>query len=113
MIVGIYLLVGMFMEPVAAMLLLVPILLPAVKVVGIDLVHFGIVTVLALCVGLLTPPVGIILYVVARIAEVTVERLSVAILPFLAPIVLVLLAIIVWPELTLALPRLLFAWRLG
>lgn len=113
MIVGIYLLVGMFMEPVAAMLLLVPILLPAVKVVGIDLVQFGIVTVLALCVGLLTPPVGIILYIVARIAEVKVERLSIVVLPFLAPIVLVLLAIVVWPELTLGLPRLLFAWRLG
>jgi tripartite ATP-independent transporter DctM subunit len=113
LIVGLYLLVGLFMEPVAAMLLLVPILLPAIKIVGIDLVHFGIVTVLALCVGLLTPPVGIVLYIVARIADVKVEQLSVAVIPFIAPIVLVLLAIVIWPELTLGLPRLLMAWRLG
>jgi tripartite ATP-independent transporter DctM subunit len=113
LIVGVYLLVGLFMEPVAAMLLLVPILLPAVKIVGIDVTHFGVVTVLALCVGLLTPPVGIILYVVARIADVKVERLSIAVLPFLAPIVLVLLATVIWPDIALGLPRLLFAWRLG
>lgn len=113
LVTGVYFLVGLFMEPVAAMLLLVPILLPAVKIVGIDLVHFGIVTVLALCIGLLTPPVGIVLYIVARIADVTVERLSVAVLPFLAPIFLVLLAVILWPELALGLPRLLYAWQLG
>jgi tripartite ATP-independent transporter DctM subunit len=113
MIVAVYLLVGLFMEPVAAMLLLVPILLPAVKIVGIDLVHFGVVTVLALCVGLLTPPVGIVLYIVARIADVTVERLSIAVLPFLAPIVLVLLAIVIWPGLVLGLPRLLYTWSLS
>jgi tripartite ATP-independent transporter DctM subunit len=113
LIVGLYLLVGLFMEPIAAMLLLVPILLPAIKVLGIDLVHFGIVTVLALCIGLLTPPVGLVLYVVARIADLKVEALTMAVLPFLVPIVLVLFAIVIYPDLALGLPRLLFRWQLG
>ena len=106
-IVVLYLLVGLFMEPIAAMLLLVPILLPGVKLLGIDLVHFGIVTVLSLCIGLLTPPVGLILYTVARIANIRADVLAVAVLPFLLPIVLVLLAIVFVPDLALGLPRLL------
>jgi tripartite ATP-independent transporter DctM subunit len=107
LIVVLYLAVGLFMEPIAAMLLLVPILLPGVKLLGIDLVHFGIVTVLALCIGLLTPPVGLVLYTVARIADIRADVLAVAILPFLLPIVIVLLAVVVVPDLALGLPRLL------
>lgn len=106
-IVVLYLVVGLFLEPIAAMLLLVPILLPGVKLLGIDLVHFGIVTVLALCIGLLTPPVGLILYTVARIANIRADVLAVAVIPFLVPIVVVLLAIVVFPGLALGLPRLL------
>jgi len=106
-IVVLYLAVGLFLEPIAAMLLLVPILLPGVKLLGIDLVHFGIITVLALCIGLLTPPVGLLLYTVARIANIRADVLAVAVLPFLLPIVIVLLAIVVFPDLALGLPRLL------
>jgi tripartite ATP-independent transporter DctM subunit len=105
LIVGVYLLVGLFMEPIAAMLLLVPILLPGVKLLGIDLVHFGIITVLALCIGLLTPPVGLLLYTVARIADLRADLLAVAVLPFLLPLVVVLILIVIFPELSLALPR--------
>jgi tripartite ATP-independent transporter DctM subunit len=105
LIVGVYLLVGLFMEPIAAMLLLVPILLPGVKLLGIDLVHFGIITVLALCIGLLTPPVGLLLYTVARIADLRADVLAVAVLPFLLPLVVVLILIVIFPELSLALPR--------
>ncbi len=108
-IVALYLAVGLFMEPVAAMLLLVPILLPGVKLLGIDLVHFGVVTVLALCIGLLTPPVGLVLYTVARIANMRADVLAVALLPFLLPLVSVLLAIVVFPDLALGLPKLLAA----
>lgn len=107
LIVLLYLAVGLFMEPIAAMLLLVPILLPGVKLLGIDLVHFGIVTVLALCIGLLTPPVGLVLYTVARIADIRADTLAFAVLPFLLPIVAVLLAIVAMPDLALGLPRLL------
>ncbi len=105
LIVGVYLLVGLFMEPIAAMLLLVPILLPGVKLLGIDLVHFGIITVLALCIGLLTPPVGLLLYTVARIADLRADLLAVAVLPFLLPLIVVLILIVIFPELSLALPR--------
>jgi tripartite ATP-independent transporter DctM subunit len=105
LIVGVYLLVGLFMEPIAAMLLLVPILLPGVKLLGIDLVHFGIITVLALCIGLLTPPVGLLLYTVARIADLRADVLAVAVLPFLLPLVVVLILVVIFPELSLALPR--------
>jgi tripartite ATP-independent transporter DctM subunit len=105
LIVGLYLLVGLFMEPIAAMLLLVPILLPGVKLLGIDLVHFGIITVLALCIGLLTPPVGLVLYTVARIADLRADVLAVAVLPFLLPLVVVLILVVIFPELSLALPR--------
>ncbi|MEO7241685.1 MAG: TRAP transporter large permease [Variovorax sp.] len=108
-IVALYLAVGLFMEPIAAMLLLVPILLPGVKLLGIDLVHFGVVTVLSLCIGLLTPPVGLVLYTVARIADVRVDELAVAIVPFLLPLLIVLLAVVCIPDLALGLPKLLAA----
>ena len=112
-IAGLYLVVGLFMEPIAALLLLVPILLPAVKILGIDLVHFGVITVLSLCLGLLTPPVGLVLYAVAGVADLRVHRLMVAVLPFLAPLVLVLVLIIAVPDLVLFLPKYLYALRLG
>lgn len=109
LIVALYVAVGLFMEPVAAMLLLVPILLPGVKLLGIDLVHFGVITVLSLCIGLLTPPVGLVLYTVARISDVRADELSIAVLPFLLPLVLVLLAVVVMPDLALGLPKMLAA----
>ncbi len=110
-ITALYLIVGLFMEPVAALILLVPILLPAVKILQIDLVHFGVITVLALCLGLLTPPVGLVLYAIARIADLQVDEMIKGVLPFLIPLFLVLLAIVVFPDLTLFLPRLLYRLR--
>jgi len=106
-ITGLYLLVGLVMEPVPAMVLLVPMLLPAVRVLQIDVVHFGVVTVLALVVGLIHPPVGLVMYAMARVAEVRVDRLAVALLPFLIPVLIVLLLCAVFPSLVLFLPRLL------
>lgn len=109
LITGLYMLAGLFMEPVAAMILLVPILLPAVKLLQINLIHFGLVTVLALVLGLLTPPVALVLYAVARIAEISVEEMARALLPFLIPLVLVLLITVLFPGLVLFLPNLLGA----
>jgi TRAP-type C4-dicarboxylate transport system permease large subunit len=110
-ITALYLIVGLFMEPIAALILLVPILLPAVKILQIDLVHFGVITVLALCLGLLTPPVGLVLYAIARIADLQVDEMIKGVLPFLIPLFLVLLAIVIFPDLTLFLPRLLSRLR--
>jgi len=101
------LILGCFMEGLAVTIMAIPVLLPILDHAGIDLVHFGIVTVLSLCIGLLTPPVGLILYTVARIANIRADVLAVAVLPFLLPIVLVLLAIVFVPDLALGLPRLL------
>ena len=108
-VTGICLVVGLFMEPVPALVLLVPILLPAVKVLQIDLLHFGIVMVLGVTIGLLTPPVGLILFIVAQIAEIRVDQMIRAIIPFLVPLIAVLVLLAIFPWLSLALPSFLYS----
>ena len=100
--------VGCFMEALAALIILIPVFMPVIKAVGIDPVHFGVVVVLNLMIGTLTPPVGIVLFVVARVAQVPFEEVTRATLPFLVPLVAVLLLITVFPELVLFLPRVIF-----
>jgi TRAP-type C4-dicarboxylate transport system permease large subunit len=94
------------MEALAAMIILVPVFLPVIQSVGIDPVHFGLVMVLNLMVGTLTPPVGIVLFVVARVAKLPFEVVTRATAPFLVPLIAVLILITVFPELVLWLPRL-------
>jgi tripartite ATP-independent transporter DctM subunit len=100
------LIVGCFMEALAAMIILVPVFLPVIQNVGIDPVHFGLVMVLNLMIGTLTPPVGIVLFVVARVAKLPFEVVTRATAPFLVPLIAVLVLITVFPELVLWLPRL-------
>jgi TRAP-type C4-dicarboxylate transport system permease large subunit len=96
--------VGCFLEPTAAITILVPILLPIVQKLGIDPVHFGLVMVLNLMIGLLHPPMGLVLFVLARVAKLSVERTTMAILPWLVPL-LVSLAIVTYiPAISLWLP---------
>jgi TRAP-type C4-dicarboxylate transport system permease large subunit len=96
--------VGCFLEPTAAITILVPILLPIVRQLGIDPVHFGLVMVLNLMIGLLHPPMGLVLFVLARVAKLSVERTTMAILPWLVPL-LVSLAIVTYiPSISLWLP---------
>jgi len=101
------LVVGCFMEAIAAMLILLPVLIPVVELVGVDLVHFGLVMVFNLCLGLLTPPVGILLYICANFAGVKLEDEIREVMPFLAMGLLVLLLITIFPELVLWFPRLI------
>jgi tripartite ATP-independent transporter DctM subunit len=101
------LVVGCFMEALAAMLILIPILAPAAASYGIDPVQFGIIVVLNLIIGTITPPMGIVLFVVTRIAGITFETMARTILPWLVPLLVVLLAITVYPPLTLWLPQLM------
>jgi len=101
------LVVGCFMEGIAAMLILIPILVPVAMKLGIDPVHFGLVFVLNLMIGTVTPPVGVVLYVVSNIARISFERMSRAIVPFLIPLLVVLAAITLWPPLTTWLPSVL------
>jgi TRAP-type C4-dicarboxylate transport system permease large subunit len=98
--------VGCFLEPTAAITILVPILVPICQQLGIDLVHFGLVMVLNLMIGLLHPPLGMVLFVLARIAKLSIERTTMAIIPWLLPLLGSLIAITMIPELTLWLPRL-------
>lgn len=97
--------VGCFIDTIAAITILVPILLPIVLKLGIDPVHFGLIMVLNLMIGLLHPPLGMVLFVLARVAKLSVERTTMAILPWLVPLMLALLAITYIPEITLWLPR--------
>jgi tripartite ATP-independent transporter DctM subunit len=101
------LVVGCFLETIAAISILVPVLMPILLKVGIDPIHFGVVMTLNLMIGLLHPPLGMVLFVLARIANLSVERTTMAILPWLIPLVMSLIAITMIPELTLWLPRVL------
>jgi tripartite ATP-independent transporter DctM subunit len=102
------LIVGCFMEALAAMIILVPVFMPVIQSVGIDPVHFGLVMVLNLMIGTLTPPVGIVLFVVARVANLPFEAVTRATAPFLIPLIAVLILITVFPPLVLWLPNLVF-----
>lgn len=99
--------VGCFMETIAAITILVPVLLPVAVKLGIDPVHFGIVMVLNLMIGLLTPPVGMVLYVLSRVATISFEECVRAVWPFLFPLFAVLVLITFVPQTVLWLPDLL------
>jgi TRAP-type C4-dicarboxylate transport system permease large subunit len=100
--------VGCFLEPTAAITILVPILVPICQRLGIDLVHFGLVMVLNLMIGLLHPPMGMVLFVLARVAKLSVERTTVAILPWLVPLLGSLVIVTYFPKLVLWLPNMVF-----
>lgn len=101
------LIVGTFMETLAAIIILTPILVPIVSAVGIDLVHFGIVMVVNLAIGFITPPLGVNLFVASGISKSSLEEVSAGILPFMVAMILVLLLLTFVPEITLFLPRLI------
>jgi len=97
--------VGCFLEPTAAITILVPILLPIARQLGIDPVHFGLVMVLNLMIGLLHPPMGMVLFVLARVAKLSIERTTMAILPWLVPLLVSLIVLTYVPAIGLWLPR--------
>ena len=100
------LIIGTFMDMTPAVLIFTPIFLPVVTELGMHPVHFGIVLVLNLCIGLCTPPVGTILFVGSGIAKVSVSQVIKPLLPFLLIMVIVLLLITYIPEISMFLPRL-------
>jgi TRAP-type C4-dicarboxylate transport system permease large subunit len=99
--------VGCFLEPTAAITILVPILLPIATQLGVDPVHFGLVMVLNLMIGLLHPPMGMVLFVLARVAKLSVERTTMAILPWLIPLLGSLIVLTYVPAIGLWLPRMM------
>jgi len=99
--------VGCFLEPTAAITILVPLLLPIATHLGVDPVHSGLVMVLTVRTGLLPPPMGMVLFVLARVAKLSVERTTVAILPWLIPLLISLFVLTYIPAIGLWLPRLM------
>lgn len=99
------LVVGTFMDMTPAVLIFTPIFLPVVTQLGMDPVHFGIIMVLNLCIGLCTPPVGTILFVGAGVAKISVSKVIKPLLPFLAAMIFVLLLITFFPQISLWLPE--------
>jgi len=94
---------GTFMAVLANILILTPLLLPVVKHIGMDPVHFGIVMIVTVSMGFLTPPVGVNLFVGCGISKISIERLSVAVLPFLGAMIIAVLFLVFVPQLSLGL----------
>ena len=97
------LIVGTFMEALAAIIILCPLLLPIVTQLGVDPVHFGVIMVLNLAIGFVTPPVGINLFVASGISKLRLEEIAKAALPMLGLMIIVLLLVTYIPQLSLAL----------
>ena len=104
-IINVFLLIlGAILETLPAMLIAVPVLLPAIDALGIDRVHFGIIVIFNLLIGIITPPMGIGLYILAAISGVRVDRLVIASIPYMITLIIALIAITYIPILTLYLP---------
>ena len=97
--------VGIFMDMTPAVLIFTPIFLPVVTALGMDPVHFGIIMVLNLCIGLCTPPVGSVLFVGVGIAKTSIEKVVKPLLPLFIAMILALFLVTYFPELSLWLPR--------
>jgi len=102
-----FLILGCFIETMALLILLTPILVPVITNIGIDPIHFGIIMILNLMIGLMTPPVGICMYVTSTLAKCNIEDFTKESWPFLLALLLVLLMIVFIPGITMYLPNLL------
>jgi TRAP-type transport system large permease protein len=102
----VFLVLGCLLDTTTLLLVLVPLLLPAAKALGVDLVHFGVVIVVNMMIGLLTPPYGVLLFVLSGLSGAPVKDIVRELVPFIASLVAVLVLLIVVPSLVLALPRL-------
>ena len=97
--------VGMLMEPTVSIIILVPILFPVVQMLGVHTIHFGIVMVLNLVIGLATPPVGLVLFTASKVGNIELEPLMKGMIPYLIALLIVLLLITFIPALTLFIPE--------
>ena len=99
---------GCFMEPLALMVIVVPSMLPLVQALGIDLTHFGAIVTLNLMIGLITPPIGLVMFTIMDITKLPLDRFTREIWPFLVALILVLLLVTYVPALVLLLPELIY-----
>lgn len=96
-----------FMESLATLILLLPMLYPVAEQVGIDPTYFGVMVVISIGIGLVTPPVGLCLYVAADISKVSIPRASKALVPFISTMIAILCLLIVFPGIVTFLPTLI------
>ena len=99
------LVIGCFMETTAILLIATPTLFPLIVALGIDPVHFGIILVVNLLIGTLTPPFGVILFIMMDIAKISLAQMTRAVLPLYFPLLFTLLVITYWADFVLAIPR--------
>ncbi len=105
LLIVVYLICGMFLDLSAGIILLCPIFLPLVQTVGIDPLFFGVVTVISLGIGLITPPVGACLFIACKIGNIPLEKGAKATIPFIIALLLILLLFILIPSLITVLPN--------
>jgi C4-dicarboxylate transporter, DctM subunit len=101
------LILGCFLEGTTILLVIVPVLLPTAAALGVDPVHFGVVAVVNIMIGLITPPYGLLLFMMVKIANVTLKDLVREVMPFLYAMIGALALITLFPDLVLFLPRLM------
>lgn len=107
LVMALLLLVGLFLETSGAIIILTPVLWPAAQAYGFDPVHFGVVMVFGLVIGLITPPVGLCLFVACGIAELKLHALARAVVPYIALLVAIYAGFVFVPEASLWLPRMM------
>lgn len=100
------LIVGMFIDTISALVVLTPILLPVAISLGVDPVHFGVILVANLAIGFVTPPLGVNLFVATSVGRVRFEKISIAVIPFVATMILCIVLITFFPQISLWLPNL-------
>ena len=100
-----FLIAGCFFDIGAILLVLTPMVVPLVQAYGIDLIHFGVLEVLVLCIGFLTPPFGVGIFILAKIADMPIHRVILSMVPFYIPLFIVVVLIAVFPNFVLFLPN--------
>jgi tripartite ATP-independent transporter DctM subunit len=106
LIIFILMFVGMFLEGAAIVMLLGPVFAPVAVALGMDPIHFGIIVIMAIAIGMATPPVGVNLFVMVPIMKTKMEKVSISVLPFIAVLFIALLIIAFVPDIVLWLPNL-------
>lgn len=108
MVVALFLLIGMFMDGTAAMIVIAPIFAPVVKALGIDMVHFGLVMVMCCAIGAITPPFGVVIYLIAPMLRIKVSDFIKELMPFIAVLVLCVIIVVFVPGFATLIPNLLY-----
>ncbi|WP_309137619.1 TRAP transporter large permease subunit [Rossellomorea sp. SC111] len=106
-IIAFFLFVGTFMDAIPAMILFVPVILPTANLFGMEPVHLGLIVVMTLAIGLVTPPYGLCLLLAAKIGKLSIEKSFSAVMPYILIVLVVLLFVAFLPEVAFYLPKLI------